>query len=922
MSKKLMYSISIALILGMGAGASWADTVWEGQIQDENDDVEQQASRMYMTSSDLEFVADGNTHVGIRFTGVDVPQGSAISKAYMEFQVDELEANTVANLIIYGDLSPGGPKFNAADNTNVSDRPGTAARVAWSPEHYPTVGEKVQTVDISPVIEEIVGQPGWFRGSALILIVIDDPDNPAAGFRTVEANPGDDSALLHIEWGPAVKPTQPNPGESEIDVSRDTVLSWSPGTASVSRNVYFGTVFDDVNAASTGDQRGVLASQGQTGLSFDPGRLEFGQTYYWRVEEVNGAPDFTAFSGPVWQFSVEQLAYPITDLTATASASSAASVPENTINGSGLVGDLHGTAVADMWVSDAIPAWIQYEFDRPHRLHELWVWNSNQLIETILGYGAKEVVIEHSLNGTDWTVLAGVTELAQAPGVGGYAANNRIDFGGAAAQYVRITVNSVHGFIPQTSLSEVRFFSVPTLAALPSPASGATNVSPDVTLAWGQDGREAGSHDVYLGTDSANLSLAGNVSESSFDTLAVDLQLSQTYYWRVDEVNDVMEPSTWTGDVWSFTTADVIIIDDMESYKDEEFFEIWATWIDGFDDPANGALVGANPGTGDFSPESTIVHGGNKSLPIHYDHSAAAQSEATRSLAVSQDWTRAGVTQLVVWFHGAAGNTGQMYLKVNGTKIPYDGPAGNIALAGWQVWNIDLASLGMNLQSVRSLAVGVEGNGATGTLYVDDITLTQSAAEPIDAWRVSASTDDAEEHILDGGVMESLTSSDLELGYEGGNAAPANLQTIGCRWVGIAVPKGATITEAWVQFSADDINNPYHAQPVSLVIGGQLSPNPDTFSSALGDISSRPTTSAQVVWDIPQWMTVHAMGPEERSPDISSIIQEIVNQPDWSGEGIVLMFADNPANPSEGTREAESFNGSASDAPLLHIGFE
>ncbi|MCH8219698.1 MAG: hypothetical protein IH892_23345, partial [Planctomycetes bacterium] len=159
-------------------------------------------------------------------------------------------------------------------------------------------------------------------------------------------------------------------------------------------------------------------------------------------------------------------------------------------------------------------------------------------------------------------------------------------------------------------------------------------------------------------------------------------------------------------------------------------------------------------------------------------------------------------------------------------------------------------------------------------------------------------------------------------GYEGGNAAPANLQTIGCRWVGVGVPKGATITEAWVQFSADDIDNPYHALPVSLVIAGQLSPNPETFAATNGNISGRATTSAQVVWDIPQWMTVHAMGPEERSPDISSVIQEIVNQPGWSGEAIVLMFADNPANPSAGTREAESFDGSASDAALLHISFE
>ena len=184
-----------------------------------------------------------------------------------------------------------------------------------------------------------------------------------------------------------------------------------------------------------------------------------------------------------------------------------------------------------------------------------------------------------------------------------------------------------------------------------------------------------------------------------------------------------MDPSTWMGDIWSFTTVDSLVIDDMEGYKDEEFLEIWATWIDGFNDPANGALVGANPGIGDFSPESTIVNGGDKSLPIHYDNSAAAQSEATRTFAVSQDWTRAGVTQLVVWFHGAAGNTGQMYLKLNGTKILYQGPAADLALAAWQAWNVDLASLGMDLQSVRSLAVGIEGNGATGTLYVDDISL-------------------------------------------------------------------------------------------------------------------------------------------------------------------------------------------------------
>jgi hypothetical protein len=63
------------------------------------------------------------------------------------------------------------------------------------------------------------------------------------------------------------------------------------------------------------------------------------------------------------------------------------------------------------------------------------------------------------------------------------------------------------------------------------------------------------------------------------------------------------------------------------------------------------------------------------------------------------------------------------------------------------------------------------------------------------------------------------------------------------------------------------------------------------------------------------------MAPEERTPDISSVIQEIVNQNLWAGT-IVLMFRDNPAKPSQGTREAESFDGSASEAPLLHISYQ
>ena len=538
----------------------------------------------------------------------------------------------------------------------------------------------------------------------------------------VNGRAGLDPGAWFAVMPPLTLAQDPSPADEAPDVNRDATLGWQASEFANTHDVYFGTVWEDVNAASTTNPLGVLVSQGQDGMTIDPGRLEFDQTYYWRVDEVNGAPDFTVFKGNVWSFTGEPFSIPISDITATASSSFGASGPEKTIDGSGLVDDLHNSAATDMWISGGVPATLEYAFDRAYKLHELWIWNSNQLIEAFVGFGGKDVVIEYSLDSENWSVLDGVGPLAQGPGTNGYAHNNTIDFGGAMAQHVRITINSVQGIAPQASLSEVRFLYIPTFATRPNPESGASDVAPDLTLSWGRDGREADHHDVYLGTDAGSLPLAGSVSESSFDTLASDLQLGQAYTWRVDEVNEAMDPSTWEGDLWTFTTADTIVIDDMESYRDEEFFEIWATWADGFDDPANGSLVG-NGAAG--TPETDTVHGGGQSLPIDYGNGGAAQSEATRTFAAPMDWTIGGAQTLVLFFSGASGNTGQLYLKVNGSKVVYDGDAKAISTPFWTQWSIDLASVGANLQAVASLTIGVEGG--SGVLVVDDIALYRLA---------------------------------------------------------------------------------------------------------------------------------------------------------------------------------------------------
>ncbi len=572
----------------------------------------------------------------------------------------------------------------------------------------------------------------------------------------------------------------PSPADGAEDVPLEgNTLSWKQRVNSTGQaDLYFGIHFDDVNTATPqNDPAGVyVGRQSQAAVAL--ARLEYSQIYYWRVDEVNSAPDATVSKGDIWSFTTEPFSIPISNITATASSSFGPSGPEKTIDGSGLVDDLHGTSAGDMWVATTIPATVEYAFDRAYKLHELWLWNSNQLIETFVGFGAKEVVIEYSLDGENWTVLKGVGPLAQAPGAPGYAHNNTIDLGGATAQYVRMTIISVQGIATQVSLSEVRFFFIPTAATRPHPETGATDVAPDVMLSWGRDGREADRHEIYLGTDPADLALAGTVNESSFDTLALDLQLGQTYHWRVDEVNEAMDPSVWRSDTWSFTTTASILIDDMESYQDAEFLEIWATWIDGFDDPSNGSVVGADPALGDYSPERGIVQGGRQSLPIHYDNGAVAQSEATRNFEAPQDWTAHGVQSLVLYFQGSATNTGgNLNVKINDTKVAYDGDAGNLMRVGWNKWAIILGDVaGANLSSVRSLSIGVEGGGA-GVVYIDDISLTTAGerdlvtpAEPVGGLVVYLPFDgdfqDASGNGLHGAAMGSISPA-LEAGVMG-----------------------------------------------------------------------------------------------------------------------------------------------------------
>jgi|GEM_PF-1247495 len=296
----------------------------------------------------------------------------------------------------------------------------------------------------------------------------------------------------------------------------------------------------------------------------------------------------------------------------------------------------------------------------------------------------------------------------------------------------------------------------PTPANLSEVEMGQTGIR----LSW-RPGKYAAAHRVYFGQDKDAVAQAdasgtwpqykGQQTQTSLNV--GQLELGTTYYWRVDEVNDnpwAPAGSPWKGDVWQFTVANYIVLDDMESYGDLEQpgpppapgSRIWYTWRDG----AGWTMPSPVQGNGTGSvvdPNRGVVHSGSQSLKIYYDNdgtnmfgqNTAFYSEVTvdlAHLAIGRDWTRWPVKALSLWFYGNAANTLEqsdgLYIKINGVKVAYDGPAVHLQEAKWHEWNIDLTRLGVDLRSVLSLAIGI-GNpasptsGGSGIIYVDDIRL-------------------------------------------------------------------------------------------------------------------------------------------------------------------------------------------------------
>jgi hypothetical protein len=146
---------------------------------------------------------------------------------------------------------------------------------------------------------------------------------------------------------------------------------------------------------------------------------------------------------------------------------------------------------------------------------------------------------------------------------------------------------------------------------------------------------------------------------------------------------------------------------------------------------------------------------------------------------------------------------------------------------------------------------------------------------PIDKF-IAVASDDAEESVSSGSV--NLTSSDLELIADGGD------QLVGLRFTSIDIDQGATITNAYVEFTAQEAPK---ANAAELYFKAQDIDTAPTFTTTTSDISNRTTTTASVTWaSVAPWDT---NGAQYQSPDISSVIQEIVDRPGWTNNNAIAI---------------------------------
>ncbi|MBN1506275.1 MAG: hypothetical protein JW955_05490 [Sedimentisphaerales bacterium] len=413
----------------------------------------------------------------------------------------------------------------------------------------------------------------------------------------------DTSNVLHTGkvWSFTVMPakaTEPSPMDGALGQSVTPVLSWKAGQNFPMHSVYLGA---DKALVEAGDASVLVASDLVDATFEVTEALAFDTTYYWRVDELDALGD--TYVGDVWSFktTLETLGKIKREIwegiggTAVTDLTSSVDFPANP-TWSDLVPSFKSPDIADNY-GGRMSAWLHVPAAGDYTF---WIASDDA---SELWFGATPADAKLIASVATWTgadafdSLASQKSAVQTLGEAVYFIDALWKEGGGGDN---CSVAWQGPDLPRQVIPAgfCELF-VGYWAQFPKPASGATNVAQSLTLSWAP-GVAAEAQDIYFGDSAAAVAAADTASPlyqgrvgADVKTLELtDLGLNKTYYWRVDEVNDVEAGSPWKGGVWSFKTADYLVIDMAQkalayNNADSPFFTELA-----YDVPADWAKMG------------------------------------------------------------------------------------------------------------------------------------------------------------------------------------------------------------------------------------------------------------------------------------------------------------------------------------------
>ncbi|MHC4323392.1 MAG: PA14 domain-containing protein [Planctomycetota bacterium] len=124
------------------------------------------------------------------------------------------------------------------------------------------------------------------------------------------------TATVQLSWASSVRQEQiipqaalslplkasgPIPANGVSDAQMTAILTWSAGDSATSHEIYFGTDANAVLNATTAspEYKGTKPIGSE---NYDPGKLAWDTTYYWRVDEVDSTSPDGRWTGSLWSF--------------------------------------------------------------------------------------------------------------------------------------------------------------------------------------------------------------------------------------------------------------------------------------------------------------------------------------------------------------------------------------------------------------------------------------------------------------------------------------------------------------------------------------------------------------------------------------------------------------------------------------------